>query len=610
MHDIRSTILDRTVEGLMRGLRSIFSAVILCFSLLSTGLLAGNDRLDEVRKAVLQGSPQTVRQLIEPIAESASLPENELLSLSEFLRKNGYLSMAILLLEKHRSGGRFSAAVEEQLARYYVESDQSAKAIELYEDLGRKHPSNRDYWLRLGEIYLWNEKHLEAIQAYEKAVALDTSDIETQRKLLQLYQWNDRGPDAFRLRRRILEQEPDNLELWKEHGIQARWVNSYNEAISAFSHILKHDPKNVEAYFLLGETYLWTNELQKAEVCFRQVLRLQPDHLQARFYYAEALRWRPFGWWQARKSFRQVLERQPDHRQSREALDQIRREYGPLLSTRAQTLHDSNDLSMMSLTLEHERFLSARWQLLFQALYHRLEEIKLGVRSQASGQGFGLGTAFYLTPTSRVRALGGVISYDAGKETFGLAELQWLQTWPGHLYTTTWGRYDQVQDGVLAIKRKFYARRLGQRFYWEPSGRFRAGADLQYSLYSDDNRKIELFSLAELTLLAEPVGLFLEGIYAYQDMKITYPDAVPYWTPDNFWSRSLGLGILLPLRPSLSVRGGLGVTQQTGEEIAANWKAEAIWRPGKFSFVRLAFQEFGSKFYSYRSLVGEFQYRF
>jgi len=568
------------------------------------------EAVDSLKQLLLQGTPQQVRLQVKALAEAGPLPVSEVLELSDLLEGRGLLSTAILLLKKQRRFHPDSTRLAQRLAQYYIQSDQSARAIPLYEELVRKDPQNRKYWLWLGELYTWNDRQTKAIEAYERAVALDSSDVETMQKLLQLYTWNDRGEDAYRLRRLVLQRQPDNLALWKEHGIQARWLKRFDEAVEAFKNILRRDPTNVEALFLLGETYLWMDRLGAAEICFRETLKLKPDHVQARFYYSQLRQWQPFGWWEAKRNYRWILARNPQHEDSRKYLALIRKEYGPKLETRGQTIHDSNNLTRTDLSLVHERYLSPRWQLRVETLYRRLKEIKPGGRFVASGEGGRLGATWYATPETRFSLAAGAVAYDGG-ENFVLAEAQWQQTWGGRLYTTTALKYDQVLDGVLAIKRRYTARRIGQSFYWEPSSAVHMGGQLEYSLYSDQNRKVDLYTSAEARFFSGPPSLFLEGIYAYQDMRKVYPDAVPYWTPDNYWSRSIGIDALLPLAKSrLSLRGGFAVTQQTGEEIASNWKAEFTWRPGPFGFLRLAYIDYGSRFYSYRSVQGEFWYRF
>jgi cytochrome c-type biogenesis protein CcmH/NrfG len=578
-------------------------------SLILPAMLFSGERFDSIKKLILQEPPDQVKQRIEALAETGPIPLEDLMELSELLEGKEMIPVAIYLLEKQRAYYPRTTKLAERLARYYVQNDQSERAAQIYEELARRNPKKRDYWLRLGEIYTWNDRQLKAIESYEKAVALDSSDVETMRKLLQLYLWNDRQEEALRIQHELLRKEPDNLELWKEHGIQARWLQRYHEAVAAFKNIIRRDPKNVEAYFLLGETYLWMDRPERAEIAFRQVLKLQPDHLQARYYYTQLTQWKPFGWWQAQKNYRWILAQNPDHQESRKQLDRIRKEYGPKLESRAQTIHDSNDLTKTEVRLVHERYLSARFQLNLQSLYLRLEEVKPGGRFEAAGEGVLVGGTWHATLRTRFFFAAGGRIYD-GKKSFALAQLQWQQTWPGQLYTNLSVKYDQVLDGVLAIKRRFTAQRIQQSFYWEPSSAFHIGGDLQLSRYSDQNRKIEFYTLAEYRFYSGSPQLFLQAVYGYQDMSRIYPDAVPYWTPNNFWTRSVGVDLLYPADSAISVRTGFALTQQTGNEIATNWKAGILWQPNDFTRLRLIYHDYGSRFYSYRSLQGEFSYRF
>lgn len=574
----------------------------------------GNDRIETVKELMESGQLHLVRQQIAKLAEGQELPEEDVLELCDLLEAQDQIPLAISFLEKQCRYHSHSTKIYERLANYYLQNNQVLKAVRVYEKLVQENPQKRDYWVQLGQLYTWNEQQMQAIKAYEKAIKLDSTDVQTMRRLNQLYLWNGRELDAFLLQRKILRQEPQDLALWKEHGIQARWLGKNIEAIASFKNILIRDPQNTEALFLLGETYLWMDKTKEAEICFRQVLKMQPDHLQARFYYSQLRQWQPFGWWEARNNYRWILQRQPNHQESQKYLRLIRKNYGPLLKSTAYYIHDSNELKKTQIMLKYQRYLSARWLMCAESFYRRLEEQKSNGHFISFGEGARLGAKLHLTQRTRFFVWGGFVGFNQA-ENFALVEFQWQQTlsnsqsWPGELYSTLSLNYDQILDGVLAIKRKLTAKRIQQSFYWEPSSPIHIGSDLQYSWYSDDNRKTQLYLSGEYRFYSGFPSLFLKLLFAYEDMTLIYPDAVPYWTPDNFWTRSIGLDALLPVGNKVSLRGGFALTQQSGNELASNWKAEVNWHPNDFSHIYLNYQDFGSRYYSYRNFQGGFSYR-
>ncbi len=193
--------------------------------------------------------------------------------------------------------------------------------------------------------------------------------------------------------------------------------------------------------------------------------------------------------------------------------------------------------------------------------------------------------------------------------------VRWQQTifdgesQPGQLDSVLAVKQDRATDGVLAIKNEIEVRQLQPTLYWQLSPGAHFASDLQYCRYTDQNRKMQAYLSGEYRFYQGRPQLFLELLYTYEDMRLIYPEAMPYWTPNNFWTRSLGVDALQPIKGSFTVRGGFALTQQTGNELATNWKFEIRWQPSDFANLFLHFQDFGSHYYAYKNFQGGFLYR-
>ncbi|HDL18728.1 MAG TPA: tetratricopeptide repeat protein [Bacteroidetes bacterium] len=540
--------------------------------------------------------------------------EQEVLTLCDQYVEQDKIPAAIEFLESEKENFPYSIRLRKRLADYYQQSEQLSASIATYKEIIKIDRKNPAYWRELAKLYTWNDKQPEAILAYREALVLQPNDVQTMKQLSRLYIWNDRQEDAYALQKEILRLEPDNIALWREHGIQARWLKKNEEAIDSFKNIIRRDHENVEAYYLLGETYLWMDKTDEAKICFDQVLKMQPNHIQATFYSAQLQQWQPSGWWEARKKYRRILQQQPDHEGSKKYYGIIRKEYGPFWQNEGQYIHDSNNLKKREVTSSYEQYLSPRWKISGAVLYRNLEEQKPAGHFLAYGQGGNLGSTWYLSAKTRVVASAGYINFNE-RENFFLSKLQWQQTlssgenWPGQLFSTLSFKYDQVLDGVLAIKNRYTAGILQHQFYWKPVTKAKFGSDFQYGWYSDQNRKTQLYVTGEYQFYAGKPVLFFESVYSYQDMKIMYPDAVPYWTPNNFWTISTGLDAVFPVRYNLLFRVGYALTQQTGNELANNYKAEFNWHPNDYSYLFVHYYDFGSQYYAFKSFMAGFLYR-
>ena len=435
------------------------------------------------------------------------------------------------------------------------------------------------------------------------------------KELNKLYSWNNRESDAFLIQKKILEHEPQNIELWKKHGIQARWMQQNDEAIRSFKNILNVNREDADAFFLLGETFMWTSKPEEAKICFREVIKLQPANLKALYYYAELQHWQPFGWWQAQKIYRRILVNDPDHQDSKKQLNLIRKDYGPLVQSNSNYIYDSNKLKKLEVSSFYDKYFTPHWQLRGELLYRHLEEQKMDDRLLSYGKGARIRNRWHLSPKTRISGSVGFIGYNQ-TENFVLSQLELQQTlsnrsnWPGELYSSFILNYDNVLDGVLAIKNKYTSVSVKQINYWVPIKRLQIGSDIQYSWYSDDNEKIQIYLSGDYCFYSKLPKLYLKLIYAYQDMQVIYPTAIPYWTPKNFWTWSIGKDILFPVNNNLSIRGGYALTIQFGNEIANNWKLQIDWLPTDFTNLFFHYQDFGSKYYAYKSFQTGFSFRF
>ena len=587
---------------------------VVIFALTFSAEVFPGQNLKEILRLVQEGKISAAKAAFAQLEKQKAFGEHDVLALCDSLEAQGQVSLAVECLSGWRSDHSFSKPVEERLAADAVQLEKFDLAINVYKELAGKYPENRRYWLQLGKLYTWTEKQKQAIHAYERAVQLNPRDIKTLKKLAQLYSWTNQDEKAFVLQREILKLNPQDVALWKKHGIQARWLGKNEEAIESFKNALLRNPRDAEAFFLLGETYLWTNQSEKAKLCFRESLKLNPNNVKAHFYWAQLRQWEPFGWFDARENYRWVLRHDPADTASRKGLAQIRKIYGPFSQAAAGYIHDSNNLKRIDGAFHSAVYFSARGQLRAEVIFNQLEENKPTGHFLFAGEGSRIGGLWHASLRTRFLGFAGGIHYNKAG-WFPIAELQWQETlfdrsgWPGGLYSSLSFVHDQVLDGVLAIKNHYTANRTKWSLYWQADSALHVGSDFQSSWYSDQNHKTQLYVLGEYRFFSGTPHLFFTALFAYENMKHIYANAVPYWTPYNFWTRSGGLAVQINPLYRLTLRGDLALTQQTDSELAFNWKAKVEWNPNDFGHAFLLFQNYGSKYYSFRAVQSGFSYR-
>ncbi len=555
-----------------------------------------------------RGDQKALQQAVQSLASRTDLAPREVVEIGRMLLDSGHTQWAIDFLKAQQSKHPRSLTIGRALAEAYVESNKLDRAIAQYQSLAKLAPDSVAIQLRLGEIALWQERQDVAMAAYEAALKIQPKNRVALSKLRQLYLWNEKLEKAYQIEKVLLRLDPGNADLWKEHAQHARWLENQHEAIRACKRYLKLRPQDMEVWVWLGEGYLWTDQPQKAEPIFRFILAHDPANLKARQYLAQILQWQPGRWKEARQHFEFILRHQPEHAAAREGLRQLREIYGPRTRTLASYYTDSNRLQKTRITGAYERFVGDRWQMEWRTYYFGMAEDKPIGTVRVAGLGGALRVNRALSSRLQFTATAGLLRFQSS-ESFATLRLQSDFVLRNGVFAALYYQFSPVEDGVLAIKNRYRAHRLGQSFSGQFGSRLQLLMDSQVGWYSDGNRKSIFYSAAEFRLFGRKPSVHLAGIFSYENTTIQYANSTPYWTPSHFWSRSLGGVIRYPFAANRLLRAGLYLTQQPGNETARNGFIELDWRLSRYSHLRVAYRDFGSQFYAYQYIEAGFWMR-
>ncbi|MDQ7054172.1 MAG: hypothetical protein Q9P14_15275, partial [candidate division KSB1 bacterium] len=251
---------------------------------------------------------------------------------------------------------------------------------------------------------------------------------------------------------------------------------------------------------------------------------------------------------------------------------------------------------------------SDHWQMEWQTYYFGMAEDKPIGTVRVAGLGGALRLNRTLSSRLQFMATAGVLRFQSS-ESFATLRLQSDFVFRNGVFAALYYQLSPVEDGVLAIKNRYRAHRLGQSFSGRFGSRLQIFMDGQLAWYSDGNRKSIFYGTAEFRFFGHKPSVHLAGIFSYENTTIQYANSTPYWTPSHFWSRSLGGVIRYPFAANRIIKAGLYLTRQPGNETARNGFIELDWRLSRFSHLRLAYRDFGSQFYAYQYIEAGFWIR-
>ncbi len=164
-------------------------------------------------------------------------------------RKKGNLDKTIVLLGKAIDLDPESIYLQRELATVYLQNKEGDKAIEVLEDLLKRHPNDVKALIIYGGTRQVRKENEDAIVAYERILSLDPK----QRRVYSLL---------------------GNLYL--QSGDDAR-------AKATFDRLIKNFPGSYEGHYYLGQLNAKQGKTREAERQYQKALKLAPDRPEPRF---------------------------------------------------------------------------------------------------------------------------------------------------------------------------------------------------------------------------------------------------------------------------------------------------------------------------------------
>jgi hypothetical protein len=167
----------------------------------------------------------------------------------------------------------------------------------------------------------------------------------------------------------------------------------------------------------------------------------------------------------------------------------------------------------------------------------------------------------------------------------------------------------ETTEGVQAIRSHITVNRAAAELFSQTTDRLSMAGSAESDWYSDNNSKMTLASFFTYKVLMESPSITLLANYAYQNSRIVYATSIPYWTPHQLSTTSLGISATQDLFEWFTIDAAYLRTLQAGV-FSDNVRGRLTLRPSQFSQFFVEYEKLGSTVYSQNAFRAVLQYRY
>ena len=173
------------------------------------------------------------------------------------------------------------------LGNTYSGIDQTAKAIEAYQQALHINPEDAAVWNNLGNAYKNSNQTSKAIEAYQQAIRINPEDDSAWYNLGIPYKDSNQIPKAIEAYQQAIRINPEYADAWNNLGLVYEGSNHITKEIEAYQQAIRINPKDADAWYNRGIVYIKSNQIAKAIEAFQQAISNNPEHAKA--WYALGL---------------------------------------------------------------------------------------------------------------------------------------------------------------------------------------------------------------------------------------------------------------------------------------------------------------------------------
>ncbi|MGD8569423.1 MAG: PEP-CTERM system TPR-repeat protein PrsT [Gammaproteobacteria bacterium] len=305
-------------------------------------------RLNLAKMALEDGDLAGAEEQFDKVLANDNSNINALLGMAQVAERRGNSGDAVDWLEKARQANNKALLPRLILARYYYKTGNADKslavareaadikpgnveihrlvaasllklnkpeqALETYQDISKKDPSNPLWQLELANVYQQLKDYQQARAALDKALTIKADYLPAKATLATIDLRQGKLDDAMARAERIIKDHPDSstghmlvgdiyAQQKKLQQAQQAYIrgfdvepspvlvnkiflasgqlNNYDKAIEISNRWLKKHPGDTNVRMYLALSYQALGQTDRAQTEYRQVLKSQPNHLMA-----------------------------------------------------------------------------------------------------------------------------------------------------------------------------------------------------------------------------------------------------------------------------------------------------------------------------------------
>ena len=197
-----------------------------------------------------------------------------------------------------------------------IDEGMVKKAIEQFQKITEKDPSDADSWLMLGRLQKISQNSPEAEKAYKKALELDPNNEDAMTGLAMVYsdlgntegatellkKSAEKNPNprslatlagaykqmkeyslASETLKRALDLAPGNPDLERELAEDLLLSDQLDEALKIYQDLVSEDPKDAQSQLRISQIYRQKRDFAKAHEASDKAKELDPDNLELKY---------------------------------------------------------------------------------------------------------------------------------------------------------------------------------------------------------------------------------------------------------------------------------------------------------------------------------------
>jgi len=192
-------------------------------------------------------------------------------------------------LDARRMLGRMYARLIGDPDQHKVNEEMVHRAIEQFQKITEKDPTDTDSWLMLGRLERVNRNSVEAEKDFKKVLDQDASNEEAMAGLAMVYSDVGDTKNAIEMLRMVASKHPSPRTLAELATFYSK-SRDYGSAVEAWQQALQMDPENTNIKHALAEDLLKADRTAEALKLYQELAAADPRDVQNQLRLAEIYR--------------------------------------------------------------------------------------------------------------------------------------------------------------------------------------------------------------------------------------------------------------------------------------------------------------------------------